>query len=128
MHLLQPLSGQALRIADASTQQNEGRRVSLYRMWESVMTWNHRVIRQVCDDEVFFGIHEVFYDEGVPDMCTVDAVGVCGESLEGLEQTLEWMQKALGQPVLEMSDFEEGGKYRSRAGDAQSAGECRLLR
>jgi len=76
------------------------------------MSWNHRVIRQVCDGEVFFGIHEVFYnDEGVPDMCTEDAVGVFGEDMEGLIQTLEWMRKALGQPILEMADFEEGGKH-----------------
>lgn len=75
------------------------------------MTWNHRVIRQVCDGEVFLGIHEVYYDNGVPDMCTEDTVGVCGESLGELKQTLRWMQKALGEPILEMSDFEEGGKY-----------------
>lgn len=75
------------------------------------MTWNHRVIRQVCDGEVFFGIHEVFYKDSIPDMCTEDCIGVCGENIEGLVQTLEWMQKALGQPILEMTDFEEGGKY-----------------
>ena len=75
------------------------------------MTWNHRVIRQVCDGEVYFGIYEVYYKDGVPDMCTEDAIGVCAESLDGLKQTLEWMQKALEQPVLKMSDFEEGGKY-----------------
>ena len=75
------------------------------------MTWNHRVIRQVYDDEVFLGIHEVFYEDGVPDMCTKDTVGVSGESLAELKQTLKWMRKALRQPILEMSDFEEGGKY-----------------
>ena len=70
------------------------------------MIWNHRVVRKVCDGEEFLGIHEVFYDdEGIPDMCTVDAAEVCGESLEGLEQTLEWMTKALGQPILEYADI-----------------------
>ena len=79
-----------------------------------MMTWNHRVIRQVCDSEVLFGIHEVFYrDDGTPDLCTVDAIGVCAEGMDELTQTLEWMQKALGQPVLEMTDSEEGGKYFS---------------
>ena len=76
------------------------------------MTWNHRVIRQVCGDENFLGVHEVFYnDKDIPDMCTTEPVGVCGESIEALEQVLSWMQKAIGQPTLEMTDFEEGGKY-----------------
>lgn len=80
------------------------------------MTWNHRVIRHVCDGEEFLSIREVYYNEaGVPDLCTEDAIGVWGESMEGLKQTLEWMQRALGQPVLEYTDFEKGGKYYTPA-------------
>lgn len=81
------------------------------------MTWNHRVIRKIqkretTDDDVYLGIHEVFYDEnGVPNMVTVDAVEVGGDDLKGLAQTLEWMRKSLSQPILDYTDFEEGGKY-----------------
>jgi len=75
------------------------------------MTWNHRIIRQIYDGEAFLGIHEVFYKDGVPDLCTEDCIGVCGEDIEELAQTLAWMQKALSQPILEMTDFEEGGQY-----------------
>jgi len=70
------------------------------------MTWNHRVVRKRYEAEVLLGIHEVFYDdEGVPDMVTVDPVSVCGETLKELEETLDWMLKALGQPILEYDDI-----------------------
>lgn len=77
------------------------------------MTWNHRVVRRIFPDgEILFGIHEVFYnDDGQPDMVTDDAVRVLGDDIDDLEQTLKWMRKALGQPILEYSDFEGGGKY-----------------
>ena len=75
------------------------------------MTWNHRVVRTVYEHETLLGIHEVFYEDGIPNMVTVNPVDVMGETLEELMQTLEWMLKALGQPILESSDFEEGGKY-----------------
>lgn len=75
-------------------------------------TWNNRVIRKVYEHETQLGIHEVFYnDEGNPYLVTVNAVGVVGDTLEELEQTLKWMMEALGEPILEYSDFEEGGKY-----------------
>ena len=70
------------------------------------MTWNHRVVRKHDEAETMLGIHEVFYDaEGAPDMVTVDPVGVSGETLEELVETLDWMRKALGQPILEYSDI-----------------------
>ena len=78
------------------------------------MTWNHRVIHTVYKEieEEGYSIHEVFYDEdGVPDMMTLDAVGVWGETMDEVQQTLEWMTKALEQPILEASDFDKGGKY-----------------
>ena len=80
------------------------------------MTWNHRVItkeyRGFNEVEVLFEIHEVYYnDDGIPEMCTEDAVGVVGDNLAELKQTLRWMRKALRQPILNYADFEEGGKY-----------------
>ena len=76
------------------------------------MTWNHRVVRKVYEHEVLFGIHEVFnFSHTDAKMITINPVDVCGESVEELKETLDWMQKALEQPVLEYSDFEEGGKY-----------------
>jgi len=71
--------------------------------------WNHRVVRKRYESEILLGIHEVFYDDdGIPDMVTVDPVDVQGETLGELEETLNWMLKALGQPVLEYDDIGEG--------------------
>ncbi len=78
------------------------------------MTWNHRVIAKEYKGELTFAIHEVFYTDGVPYACTEDAVGVSGENLAELTQTLEWMKEALMRPILNYADFEEGGKYYGR--------------
>ena len=76
------------------------------------MTWNHRVIRHVYDGEETFAIHEVFYDaDGDPILCTTDAVGVWGNTIDEVKQILKWMSRAVRQPILNMSDFEKGGKY-----------------
>jgi len=74
------------------------------------MTWNHRVVSKNCEGETMLGIHEVFYDaKGVPEMVTVEPVEVQCETLDGLEQTLKWMTKALGQPILEFDDIPPEG-------------------
>ena len=79
------------------------------------MTWNHRVVHIKLPDDVqedWYGIHEVFYnDKGVPEMCTTESIAPEAETVEGLQKTLEWMLKALGEPVLEITDFDVGGKY-----------------
>lgn len=78
------------------------------------MTWNYRVLAQEYKGELTFGIHEIYYTDGVPEMCTEDAVGVVGDTLAELTQTLKWMQKALMKPILNYADLDEGGKYYGR--------------
>jgi len=84
------------------------------------MTWNHRVIHvkltEPSIEEDWYSIHEVFYN-GVPELCTAEAIAPEGESIESLQQTLEWMLKALGEPILEMTDFDVGGKYYTELED-----------
>ena len=80
------------------------------------MTWNYRVLAREYkgfnEVEVLFEIHEVFYNaDGVPEMCTEDAVSVVGDNLAEISDTLLWMKKALKKPILSYSDFEPGGKY-----------------
>ena len=76
------------------------------------MTWNHRVLAHEHKGEFTFAIHEVFYnDDGVPDMCTEDPVGVVGDTLPELSDTLMRMLSALIEPILNYTDFEPGGKY-----------------
>jgi len=80
------------------------------------MTWNHRVVAREWkgfnEIEVVFGIHEIYYNkDGIPEMCTEDAVSVVGANLAEISNTLLWMKKALKKPILSYSDFEPGGKY-----------------
>jgi len=82
------------------------------------MTWDYRAIAKEYSGEVMFGIHEVYYEDGVPTMCTENAVEVAGDTLADLSQTLKWMRKALRKPILNYADFEEGGKYYAEEDDA----------
>jgi len=76
--------------------------------------WNHRVIKhtktsvidKVEETEVWFSIHEVFYDDfGHPRGYTEDAVEPFGETLLELSDDLYRFQEALGKPVLVHEDF-----------------------
>ena len=75
------------------------------------MTWNHRVLAHEHKGELTFAIHEIFYTDGIPDMCTEDPVGVVGDTLPELSDTLRRMLSALIEPILSYADFEPGGKY-----------------
>jgi len=80
------------------------------------MSWNYRILAREYkgfnEIEMTFSIHEVYYNkDGIPEMCTEDAVGVVGENLADLSDTLKWMQDALKKPILNYADFEPGGKY-----------------
>lgn len=76
------------------------------------MTWNHRVIKTTEHDGDIYQIHEVYYnDSGVPFACTDSPVSPLSETVEGLTKECERFVKACKNPVLEMKDFEEGGKY-----------------
>ena len=91
-------------------------------------TWDFRVLareyRGFNESEVVFEIHEIFYNaDGIPDMCTEDAVGVVGDNLAEISDTLRWMKKALRKPILSYSDFEPGGKYYTDAKDSLPHGE-----
>jgi hypothetical protein len=68
--------------------------------------WNHRVMRHVePDGHVWFGIHEVFYDDtGRPEGWSEPAEAPAGETLEELAANLAQMTEALKQPVLEYED------------------------
>ena len=75
------------------------------------MSWNHRVVRRKdargTESGEWFTVCEVYYNkDGSPAAHTVDAVGVCGETIDGMRQSLEWMQRALNEPILnEEEDF-----------------------
>lgn len=68
--------------------------------------WNYRVLAHDFKGEVCFQIHEVHYnDEGVPISYTERAVPAMGdENLDTLKEDLEYMLKALDEPVLVYGD------------------------
>jgi hypothetical protein len=89
------------------------------------MYWNNRVVAKTYrkgepTEETLLEIHECFYEgeaseskpDDVPGSCTVDAVGVHGDTLEELRETLERMLRATKQPVLDYDAI--GGKAPPR--------------
>ena len=75
------------------------------------MSWNHRVVRIEEFGESLFMIQEVFYgDEGEP--LGYAEPSMVSDTLLGLKQTLERMDKALQQPVLDAETDFKGGKVR----------------
>ena len=70
------------------------------------MSWNYRVFKQVVDGKPYWGIREVYYDDGKP-------TGYCSASLddwetrEDLEGTHEMMAAAFSEPELTKDDFDD---------------------
>lgn len=86
--------------------------------------WNHRVVRRTFEgyDEVRYGIHEAYYDDnGLIWAITKDAVEVDAEDMDGLKQKLEWMQKALENPILEYDNIPEPGAKGPGEDDEEEA-------
>lgn len=68
--------------------------------------WNYRVVNVVeePDDEPFYEICEVFYDEN-DDPAGWCKSNACGEDMQILAECMKLMAKALNQPTLEPHDF-----------------------
>lgn len=75
------------------------------------MVWDYRVIRKKLDNEVYFEIHEVYYDNQLPEftadrdrtICglTEEASSPFGETPEELKKDLEMMIGAFDKPILD---------------------------
>lgn len=66
------------------------------------MTWNYRLVRTVFEDEEYFAVHEVYYNEaGEPIMMTERPATFGGDSPEEAIQALEMALKdAQSRPVF----------------------------
>lgn len=62
------------------------------------MSWNYRIIRSAHDGSV--GIHEVYYDDGIPTGWSENPSSPYGETLNELKKEFEMMARALSMPVL----------------------------
>lgn len=65
-------------------------------------TWNYRRARLIDDDrEIYFGIVEAYYDDGVLVGWNEEGQIAYGEDLEQLETDFEFMKEAFDRPVLD---------------------------
>jgi hypothetical protein len=67
--------------------------------------WNHRVCKNTEQGEIFYNIHEVYYDDdGKVEGWTQNAVAPLGNDLDELRNELKWMLEALDKPILDLAD------------------------
>lgn len=65
-------------------------------------TWNHKVVRTQYNAEVYYGIHEAYYDDtGKVVSWTMRPVEVTGNSIQDLRKTLEQMLECLDKEVID---------------------------
>lgn len=73
------------------------------------MSWNYRVIKHrktSVDDEDYYGLYEVFYDDlGNVSMYSAEPCRFGSETLEGLAEVLKMAERALTDPVLNAKDL-----------------------
>ena len=82
--------------------------------------WDYRVILKGAE----FAIHEVYYDDqGAVEGCTVEPVGVAGDTLAELREDLAYYARALDRPVLTYEEMPEEYSPAARALAAYRAGE-----
>ena len=70
--------------------------------------WNYRVVRTKEEQYDSYQLYEVYYDDdGKIEGMTENAMEPYGESVEELQNDLEYMMEALKQPVLDMKELEK---------------------
>lgn len=69
------------------------------------MTWNYRVIENLNDDEPYYTIEEVYYnEEGKIESWTEGAWEPLGSTLAELEEEINHIQHAFDKPILTLLD------------------------
>lgn len=69
------------------------------------MDWNHRVLAHKYQEEIYFEIHEVYYDEnGIPNGYKEKPVTIGGENIKGMRWALNKMKECLKKPILWAGD------------------------
>jgi len=71
------------------------------------MTWNYRVCKETYskgtqDEEDYYSIREVYYDNDKIVSVTENAVGVSGYTIDEIKFSLEKMQLALNKDVVDI--------------------------
>lgn len=75
------------------------------------MSWNYRVVRSEEQGEVYYQIHEAYYDEPTtdtkPSRLTANAVRPGGSTLIELRKDIALMFSAFDHPPIEWSDWKD---------------------
>jgi len=71
------------------------------------MTWNYRAIKEICEGETVYQVHECYYNEkGELERWTENAICPQGETLEELRADLSAMLDDIGsRPALDMEEL-----------------------
>jgi len=67
--------------------------------------WNYRILAKEYNDEVYFQIHEVYYDSNEkPNGYTENPISVGAETVDGIKWVLSKMAEAYEKPILWCGD------------------------
>lgn len=70
------------------------------------MSWNHRVLAHESKGEVYYQVHEVYYDDnGKPNGYTANPITISGDDIESIKWQLEHISKCLEKPILSLKYF-----------------------
>ena len=71
------------------------------------MTWNYRAIKETCEGETVYRVHECYYDDkGELERLTKDPICAQGETLKELRADLTSMMDDTGsRPALDMEEL-----------------------
>ena len=69
------------------------------------MVWNLRIIKHKSKGGDYYGIYEVFYINGKPNMHTDQPVDVGGEDVDELLEYYIMLEEAFCAPILTEDDF-----------------------
>lgn len=65
------------------------------------MSWDYRVLAKEYGFQIYFQVHEVYYDkDGVPNGYTANPIIIGGESLEAIKWTSYRIKEATKKPIL----------------------------
>ena len=71
------------------------------------MNWNYRVLKQEINGEIYFGIHEVYYDEiGQIISCTEKSMIPLCNKIEDINYEFELMKDALKEDIIDSKSFQ----------------------
>lgn len=69
------------------------------------MSWNYRVLNYDDNGELYYKIHEVYYENEIPNAYSTNPATIEGDSLEELSIVFNQMILSLNKPILSKKDF-----------------------